>query len=282
MVKKRPAMGTPQKEAAGGEEKPEPPVNPPEGDQNTQKGEGPEKENEDTPDPDCPFAQFDAGKMPDTPTEEEPPLKKPATAAAAAKAKAKAKTASKAKGVKKDGGNKDKKDKKDKEQKKKDKKDNKKDNKKDKKDKDTPEEEPTGGEPQKKEKKTLKKQTDEWTKALDADKAPDEKNDDEEFDPNEVRDRQKAQKFAKLDRDGALPKEVTDAMEAAGRSANPRAAKTQLINRLFRKEGKGFVMIPKDPAFQKLQRHLDVKFGKEMATSNLAFKKHGWNIDVIF
>ena len=180
--------------------------------------------------------------------------------------------------MKKDGGNKDKKDKKDKEQKKKDKKDNKKD----KKDKDTPEEEPTGGEPQKKEKKTLKKQTDEWTKALDADKAPDEKNDDEEFDPNEVRDRQKAQKFAKLERDGALPKEVTDAVEATDRSANPRAAKTQLINRLFRKEGKGFVMIPKDPAFQKLQRHLDVKFGKEMATSNLAFKKHGWNIDVIF
>ena len=84
---------------------------------------------------------------------------------------------------------------------------------------------------------------------------------------NEVRDRQKAQKYAKMEKDGALPKEVTEAMEAAGRSANPRAAKTQLINRLFRKEGKGFVMIPKDPAFQKLQRHLDTKFGKEQATS---------------
>lgn len=268
---KRPAMAAKtEKEKADEKEEAEPPVNPPEGDQNTKEGEGTEDEREKTPDPNCPFAQFAAGEIPDPDAEEGPALKKPAIwtgPQTKGKGKAKPKATPKDKGVKKD--KKDKKDNKDKDKKDKEKKG--------KKDKNTPEEETNTGEPQKKEKKTLKKQTDEWTKALDADKAPDEKNDDEEeFDPNEVRDRQKAQKYAKLEKEGALPKEVTDAMEAASKSANPRAAKTQLINRLFRKEGKGFVMIPKDPAFQKIQRHLDVKFGKEQATSHLAYKIQTW------
>ena len=142
---------------------------------------------------------------------------------------------------------------------------------KDKKTEDDPED------PKKKEKKTLKAKTDSWQVALGSKKNTGEESE-QELDPNEPRDRQKAQKYSKLEKEGALPKEVTEAMEAAGKSANPRAAKTQLINRLFRKEGKGFVMIPKDPAFQKLQKHLDVKFGKEQATSTLAYTKHTFSL----
>lgn len=187
------------------------------------------------------------------PEEEEPPRKTTPLKRPAAQVKAKAKSSTKGKGVKKDKGNKDK------TKEKKPKKDTKKT------------EEPE--DPPKKEKKTLKKQTDDWQAALDSDKVPEEENE-PELDPNEARDRQKAQKYSKLEKEGALPKEVTEAMEAAGKSANPRAAKTLLINRLFRKEGNGFVMIPKDPAFQKVQRHLDVKYGKEQATSTLAYTIH--------
>ena len=53
----------------------------------------------------------------------------------------------------------------------------------------------------------------------------------------EVRDRQKAQKLKKLEKSGQLPQMVKDALEQAEKSASPRLAKTQLINRLFKKEG---------------------------------------------
>ena len=191
-----------------------------------------------------------AGGSDKDPEEEDPPRKTTPLKKPAAKVKAKAKSSTKSKGVKKDKGNKTKKNPKNTED---------------------PED------PPKKEKKTLKKQTDSWKAALDSDKVPEEENEEEneeELNPNEVRDRQKAQKFSKLEKEGSLPKEVTEAMEAANKSANPRAAKTLLINRLFRKEGKGFAMIPKDPAFQKVQRHLDVKYGKEQATSTLAYTIH--------
>ena len=87
------------------------------------------------------------------------------------------------------------------------------------------------------------------------------------IDTEESRDRQKAQKYAKMEKAGALPAAVKEAMEAADKSTNPRAAKTALINRLFRKEGGVFVMVPNDPSFQRVQKHLDTRYGKEENTS---------------
>lgn len=114
-------------------------------------------------------------------------------------------------------------------------------------------------------KESMAKQAAGWAKALEDD--AEKKGEDEDGD-DEARDRQKAQKFTKLERAGALPKEVVEAMEAADKSANPRKAKTQLINRLFKKDGNKFVMVPNDPAFKRVQKFLDTKFGKEQANSH--------------
>ena len=103
---KRPAMAAKtEKEKADEKEEAEPPVNPPEGDQNTKEGEGTEDEREKTPDPNCPFAQFAAGEIPDPDAEEGPALKKPAIwtgPQTKGKGKAKPKATPKDKGVKKD------------------------------------------------------------------------------------------------------------------------------------------------------------------------------------
>ena len=111
---------------------------------------------------------------------------------------------------------------------------------------------------------TLKQQTEDWQKKL-AEEEQDAKA--EVIDTEESRDRQKAQKYAKMEKAGALPAAVKEAMEAADKSTNPRAAKTALINRLFRKEGGVFVMAPNDPSFQRVQKHLDTRYGKEENTS---------------
>lgn len=118
-------------------------------------------------------------------------------------------------------------------------------------------------------KESMAKQAAGWAKALDEGVEEKEKaGDDDEQLEEEPRDRQKAQKYAKLLKGGGLPKEVAEAMEAADKSANPRAAKTQLINRLFKKDGNKFVMVPNDPSFQRVQKFLDTKFGKEQANSH--------------
>lgn len=114
-------------------------------------------------------------------------------------------------------------------------------------------------------KESMAQQAAGWAKALEDDS---EKKDEDEDAEGEARDRQKAQKYTKLEKAGALPKEVVEAMEAADKSANPRQAKTQLINRLFKKDGNKFVMVPNDPAFKRVQKFLDMKFGKEQANSH--------------
>ncbi len=115
----------------------------------------------------------------------------------------------------------------------------------------------------KKTKMSLKKQTETWQKKLEEDENTETKEAEFEIDTEEIRDRQKAQKYTKLERQGALPNVVREAMEAADKSTNPRAAKTNLINRLFKKEGNNFVMVPNDPSFQRVQKHLDTKYGQE-------------------
>ncbi|CAL1140778.1 unnamed protein product [Cladocopium goreaui] len=119
--------------------------------------------------------------------------------------------------------------------------------------------------PKKKGKETLKDQAMKWVDNLD--KPEDEEKDNTTEAKAEERDRQKAQKFRKLEKAGALPAEVKEAFDAAEKSQNPRANKTQLINSLFRKEGNNFVMVPKDTAFKRVQKLLDVKYGKEEAQS---------------
>ena len=121
--------------------------------------------------------------------------------------------------------------------------------------------------PKKKGKETLKDQAMKWVDNLD--KPEDEEKDNTTEAKAEERDRQKAQKFRKLEKAGALPAEVKEAFDAAEKSQNPRVNKTQLINSLFRKEGNNFVMVPKDPAFKRVQKLLDVKYGKEEAQSYL-------------
>ena len=121
--------------------------------------------------------------------------------------------------------------------------------------------------PKKKGKETLKDQAMKWVDNLD--KPEDEEKDNTTEAKAEERDRQKAQKFRKLEKAGALPAEVKEAFDAAEKSQNPRANKTQLINSLFRKEGNNFVMVPKDPAFKRVQKLLGVKHGKEEAQSYL-------------
>ena len=121
--------------------------------------------------------------------------------------------------------------------------------------------------PKKKGKETLKDQAMKWVDNLD--KPEDEEKDNTTEAKAEERDRQKAQKFRKLEKAGALPAEVKEAFDAAEKSQNPRANKTQLTNSLFRKEGNNFVMVPKDPAFKRVQKLLDVKYGKEEAQSYL-------------
>ena len=123
--------------------------------------------------------------------------------------------------------------------------------------------------PQKKKgKESLKEQASKWVSNLDK-PSEDEEDQDASKAPTEERDRQKAQKFRKLEKAGALPAEVQEAFDAAEKSSNPRANKTQLINSLFRKEGNNFVMVPKDPAFKRVQKLLDVKYGKEESQSYL-------------
>ena len=92
--------------------------------------------------------------------------------------------------------------------------------------------------PKKKGKETLKDRAMKWVDNLD--KPEDEEKDNTTEAKAEERDRQKAQKFRKLEKAGALPAEVKEAFGAAEKSQNPRANKTQLINSLFRKEGNNF------------------------------------------
>ncbi|CAL1161863.1 unnamed protein product [Cladocopium goreaui] len=121
-------------------------------------------------------------------------------------------------------------------------------------------------EPQKKKgKETLKDQARKWVDNLD--KPEDEEKENTTEAKAEERDRQKAQKFRKREKAGAWPAEVKEAFDAAEKSENPRANKTQLINSLFRKEGNNFVMVLKDPASKRVQKLLGVKYGKEEAQS---------------
>ena len=120
----------------------------------------------------------------------------------------------------------------------------------------------------KKGKESVKDQTSKWVRNLEK-RSDDEEKDDASKERPEERDRQKAQKFRKLEKAGALPAEVKEAFDAAEKSENPRANKTQLINSLFRKEGNNFVMVPKDPAFKRVQKLLDVKYGAEESQSYL-------------
>lgn len=128
-----------------------------------------------------------------------------------------------------------------------------------------------GNEPPSKEKpKTLRMQVHSWNEALGEEKQEDEGSDGEvDIAMNETRDRQKAQKLAKMEKAGTVPSSVKDALEAASKSDNPRAAKTMLINRLFKKEHGNFILQPNDPTFKRLLKHLDEKFGKEQNTSFL-------------
>lgn len=128
-----------------------------------------------------------------------------------------------------------------------------------------------GNEPPSKEKpKTLRMQVHSWNEALGEEKEEDGGSDGEvQIAMNETRDRQKAQKLAKMEKAGTVPSSVKDALEAASKSDNPRAAKTMLINRLFKKENGNFILQPNDPTFKRLLKHLDEKFGKEQNTSFL-------------
>ena len=132
----------------------------------------------------------------------------------------------------------------------------------------------------KKKKKTkgktaLLEETAGWAGELEAG-GSEENNEEKDETGEEVRDRQKAQKLKKLEKAGQLPEMVKDALENAEKSASPRLAKTQLINRLFKKEGGQFIMVPSDPAFVRIQKSLDTKFGKEENTSNWAWNRVGW------
>lgn len=114
--------------------------------------------------------------------------------------------------------------------------------------------------------KTLRMQVSSWSEALEESK---DEGDELQAALTETRDRQKAQKLAKLEKAGTLPKDVKEALEQASKSENPRATKTMLINRLFKKENDKFILQPNDPSFQRLLKHLDEKFGKEQNTSYL-------------
>lgn len=77
----------------------------------------------------------------------------------------------------------------------------------------------------------------------------------------EPRDRQKPKSIYSCKHCG-LPKGMIEAMGANDRSANPRASKTQVTNRMFEEEGNKLVMVPNDPSYRGVQKLLDAKFGK--------------------
>lgn len=123
--------------------------------------------------------------------------------------------------------------------------------------------------PTKEKPKTLRMQVNSWNEALGEEKKDEGSDGEVEIAMNETRDRQKAQKLAKMEKAGTVPSSVKDALEAASKSENPRAAKTMLINRLFKKENGNFILQPNDPSFKRVLKHLDEKFGKEQNTSFL-------------
>ena len=79
------------------------------------------------------------------------------------------------------------------------------------------------------------------------------------------RDKTKGQKYAKMKAKGCLPDHVLDLVEQeSARSANPRAFKTNAINKLFVKDNKGHLALNlDDDLFQEHKTIYHKKYAKE-------------------
>lgn len=88
---------------------------------------------------------------------------------------------------------------------------------------------------------------------------------DPEVDPGERRDYAKARKFARMLKQGQVPEEVVTLYnDSAVQSKQPRLFKTELINRLFKKDSKGgFVLCHNDPEFVSWKRNMDKSFATQ-------------------
>lgn len=88
---------------------------------------------------------------------------------------------------------------------------------------------------------------------------------DPEVDPGEKRDYAKARKFARMLKQGQVPEEVVTLYnDSALQSKQPRLFKTELINRLFKKDSKGgFVLCHNDPEFVSWKKNMDKSFATQ-------------------
>ena len=126
--------------------------------------------------------------------------------------------------------------------------------------------------------KTLPERTNAWKKlALDDKKhskegeegeEEEEKEEDEKVDPEtskEKRSYAKARKFGRLLKAGQVPQDILQMYnEQSLQAKHPRLFKTELINRLFRKDKRGeFVMCLDDPKFLSWKKNVDTSFSSQ-------------------
>lgn len=118
---------------------------------------------------------------------------------------------------------------------------------------------------------SLKDKTEKWkqvgnkgTQQSDSCSAEEEE-EDESSGEKQKRARGKAKKFKKMADSGAIPDHIWELFQKeSAKHPKPRQFKTQLINKLFKDDGKGgYIMCAEDPWFQQQQEVFHKKYGKD-------------------